>query len=194
MENGGDIRSFVAVEISDEVRAGLTATLAKLRQSNANVRWVDPENMHLTLNFIGDISARAVLSVRESLNTAGACCGPASFRVAGLGTFGNRNMLRVIWAGVDGNLSALLELQRRVNEAMQKIGLPVSDSTFTPHITIGRVRSGRGIDELKKLIEDNKGIEFGRVNANRFLLLKSVLTPVGPKYSVLHDVPLKAGR
>lgn len=191
MENGNLIRSFIAVEISDVVRRNLGAAQSELKKIDANVKWVKPEDIHLTLSFLGGISPRTITGAGEQLDIIGDRGRPLSFNVTGLGTFGKRHLPRVVWAGVMGDIAALSELQTEVHTAMRNLGLPLDDRAFKPHMTIGRVRSARGSDELKRVIGTKRETKFGHVDVSRVIIMKSVLTPVGPKYSVLHESPLR---
>lgn len=190
MNNGHLTRAFVAIEMNDEVRNNLSAVQAELKKTDAHVKWIKPENMHLTLSFLGDLSTDTITRICEQLDIIGARTRPLSLTVTGLGTFGKRHSTRIIWAGFTGDVKALCELQTGIHLAMDDLGLSLDDKSFSPHMTIGRVRSARGIDKVKRILETKRDADFGHLEAARVVLMKSVLTPAGPEYSLLHKSPL----
>jgi len=189
MESGDPIRSFVAIELDDETRENLGAAQAELKKTNASVRWVRPQNVHLTISFLGDISAPTVTLVGEQLDIIGSRTRPLSFEITGLSAFGNRRFLRIVCACVAGNTAALTRLQADVNNAMSDLGLPVDDRPFKPHMTIGRIRSGHGLDDLKRILDTKRETHFGHVEVTCMALMKSVLAAQGPVYSTVHTSP-----
>ena len=185
MENGELIRSFVALEINDEIRNNLGAVQSDLKKAEAHVKWIEPENIHLTLDFLGNISAATVVGIGEQLDIIGAQTRPLSLDIAGLLTLGKRHFIRIICAGVTGDITALSKLQAEIHVAMIDLGLLLDNRPFKAHITIGRIRSAHRINDLKRIIEIKREAEFGPVRVDRVVLMKSVLTSVGPAYSVL---------
>ena len=190
---GGMIRAFVAVEISDDVRLELTRVQTRLQRVRARVGWVAPANIHLTLAFLGDIPPEGVAKITVELDSIGSETAPFPYRVAKLGYFGSPRSPRVIWAGVDEGAAAMTTLQQRVVEALRTLGIALETRPFTPHLTIGRVRSAQGAGELAELIEKENDRVCGVVPVTRVLLMRSALTSQGPVYSILHAAVLSAG-
>jgi 2'-5' RNA ligase len=187
------VRAFVAVEIGEEVRARLAETQTRLKKSGARVSWVLPQNMHLSLAFLGDVGRDAVLALGPALDEAVKPFSPFSFEVADLGSFGGALSPRVIWAGMR-DTEQLLALQAGVADAVRAVGLPLEDREFKPHLTIGRVRASQGRDALVEAVESVGEIRFGRVDVAGIVLMRSVLRPGGPEYSALHRSDFPASR
>ncbi len=178
------IRLFIGIPIGEEVRGRLTKVGDRLRRTRAHVGWVPPRNYHLSLVFLGDTPRELLPELGEALDDA-VGCGPFTFEVAGIGTFGSRRSPRVIWAGVDAP-AALASLYESLRDNLEALGLSTDARPFRPHITLGRVRSGRGKAELTTALEQVKDSAFGSVTPAAAQLYRSVLQPGGSVYTVLH--------
>ena len=152
MARGEEIRVFIALDISDAARSSLSGAMDGLRaEIPRGVRWVDPQGIHLTLKFLGDIDPRRTDGILESMHRVGQDGSSLSLRLDGLGMFPNQRQPRVLWAGVAGDLDALTELQSGVEEAMAEQGFTKERRSFNPHLTIGRVRDGVSALERQKI-------------------------------------------
>jgi 2'-5' RNA ligase len=179
------IRAFIAVDIGDEIRTALDELQRKLKKTHANVRWVKPGNMHLTLAFLGDLAPDKI----EPLGTAldGALRGKVPFELvaAGTGTFGKPSHPRVVWAGING-CPALLQLHAGVLAALLGAGVEYDHKPFSPHLTLGRVKGPEHSESLLQKIGKFKDSELGRTTVGAVELIQSSLAPHGAEYSVLH--------
>jgi len=178
-------RAFIAVEITDAIRAELADVQSVVEEANGHVSWVRPQNIHCTLVFLGDIFANMVNSITTALKQATVGCKPFEIEIAGLGFFGSARSPRIIWAGMAGRTDALIELQGKITAAVLQVGLKPDEKPFKPHLTIGRVRSNRNAAALVKAIKANETKSFGKVSVERIVLMKSQLTANGPVYSLL---------
>ncbi len=185
------VRAFVAIEVDEDVRAALTDTQRKLKKSDAHVSWVKAEHIHLSLAFLGDIFPRQVQGMGKALDEIGGLCGPFTMDVGGVGSFGSPRKPRVIWAGIEAPPQGLIEMQEVVAAAAEEFGIPVDKRPFRPHITLGRVRSGRNVDALTSAMASVKNTRHGSVAVRRILLMRSVLKSQGAEYSILHETALK---
>jgi len=182
------VRAFVAIAMGKDVRARLTETMGSLQRAGAHVAWVAPANIHLSLAFLGNVTWDMVPLIGAALDEAAAACAPFSLAVAEVGSFGSARSPRVIWAGVRES-PALRELQGRVARGIMALGLTIEEREYRPHLTLGRVRSSRGRDELVQAMAAVAGQEFGRIEAREVLLMKSRLLPAGAEHSVVHRAP-----
>ena len=175
------IRLFVALALPDRVASGLLA----MQSGVPGARWSTREQLHLTLRFIGDVDERDATSIDEALMTISA---PRfTLELKGVGAFGGKNP-RAIWAGVAGN-QPLLHLQRKIESAMQRLGLPAEERKYTPHVTLARLRAtpaGRVMDFLA----DHSLYASGPFEVNEFTLFSSRLTPNGSIYVTEREYPL----
>lgn len=193
------VRAFVAIELPENVRAALSRVIADLRGSGGNaVRWVNPESIHLTLKFLGDVEEARIAGVAHALEAA---CGPVPAFSLGLGSpgaFPSAGSPRVLWIGLTGHLDSLAYLQRRMEDALQPLGFPGEEREFSPHLTLGRVREGVAPAQ-RRLVSRLVGMAACQApSAQPFgvdgvALMRSQLTPQGAIYTRLHRVSLASG-
>ena len=188
------IRSFIAIEITDEVRAGLKAEQDTLKKIGANVGWVAPANIHLTLIFLGNIFQAQVDPLARALDETALQFSPFTPEVAGISFFGSANAPHVIWAGIKGSESTLTDIQKQLAGAVRALGFAVEEREFHPHLTLGRVRSRKKADELTSTLALAKNTNYGLIDVRRLLLMQSHLEHQGVRYSVLHTSPLKGAQ
>jgi len=186
------MRLFVAVHLSEEVRAALAAVQERLRSVRGEVSWVRPGNLHLTLKFLGEVEAERLPSLQDALAEAARATAPFRAAVTGVGSFGGR-IPRVIWAGVGEGGVALTALAGRVEAALAGIGFPRESRPFAPHLTLGRVRSPRNAAELVQAVRREATGAFGAVAVEAFHLMESQLHPQGSIYTVRQTFSLGAG-
>ena len=189
------IRSFVAVELTDEVRQALGAVQRDLKTQAppGAVRWTRPDSIHLTLQFLGDVPPDQIEAVAGALRAACAGRAPFAFELAGAGVFPNVNRPRVVWVGVVEPSGALAALQQRVGQALAPLGFPPEERGFTPHLTIGRAARDAGPRDLAALgaLVARAGIgSLGRVDVDHVNLMKSDLKPDGAVYTPLAVIAL----
>lgn len=184
------LRCFIAVEIPDVVRSAVGAAVQGLKQSGADVKWVPAENLHITLKFLGSIEEGRVEPVIGALQERLTTCEAVYIRIAGMGSFPPGRHPRVIWAGIEDG-GGLTAVQASVDGAMVAMGYPAEDRPFSPHLTVGRVRSGRGMALLLTKMEALKGELFGDAEIRRVLVMKSELRPAGAVYAPLGEIRLK---
>jgi 2'-5' RNA ligase len=183
------IRSFVAIELPEEAKKGLTRLRKQLeRDEHRFVKWVDPGGIHLTLKFLGNIPSRQVKEIAETMGKA--VQGILSFHleISGLGAFPSLRQARVLWVGVGGELDQLSSLQQKIDSALAALGFPKEERPFVPHLTLARIRDGasaperKGFSELvgSAAFEDKYPIEVEAIR-----LMRSQLTPAGALYTCL---------
>jgi 2'-5' RNA ligase len=185
------LRLFVAVEIPGAVRAALAAAQARLRAGDARVGWVPPENIHLTLAFLGDTFQARVPALQAALDRAVSGFASFSVEVRGLGAFGAPRSPRVIWAGLEDASGLLAGLHAALAERLTEAGVVLEARPFHAHLTLGRVRSRRGSDALTAAMASDKDTPFGALPVKQVLLMRSRLEARGAEYSILHSSPLK---
>jgi 2'-5' RNA ligase len=188
------IRSFLAVELPEAIRKRIEEIQADLSSSNSDVRWVRPEKIHLTLKFFGNIEEPRVDAITKSIEPLVAGTPHFSLEVRGMGVFPNIRNPRIIWMGLIDEKQVLNPLQKQMESALETIGFQVEDRPFRPHLTLGRMNSGRGKNELIGKIEKYKEERFGDFEVERFVLFKSDLRPTGPIYTALRELKLGQGK
>lgn len=175
------MRSFVAILLDAGVRQQLVRVVRELAATAADVKWVEETNFHLTLQFLGDISPEQVEAVKGCLAKAAAGVSRFSLEVHGVGRFPGRGRPRILWAGLREGRTELTHLASRVNDALEPLGL-VPDKPFASHITLGRLRSSRGLQGLLDRLPVYEDYLFGSQEVTGITLVESRLERRGPTY------------
>ena len=188
------VRSFVAVELPEELKRELIALNGRLKSGgHAGVRWVDPRGIHLTLKFLGDVSLDRLDDITAALVEATRGLSPFQLEVGGLGVFPNPRRVRVAWVGISGEIDRLQHLQQQVESSLAKIGFPAEARGFTPHLTLARVRDQVSPDEQQSFghfIESSDFKSSHNIMVDTVFLMRSQLTRQGAIYSRLSSVEL----
>ncbi len=183
----GTIRAFFAFDIEDQaIIRRLTQVQGRLLNSGANLKSVKPQNIHLTIRFLGDISPAMVDVIYEEMKQLS--FSPFTVELRGLGAFPKLTCPRVVWAGITKGADELKDVFGQLEPRLRGLGFKPDSKGFSPHLTIARVRTGRNKAQLVKVIQELEDYEFGAVKAECLRLKKSDLTPRGPIYSTLKEV------
>ena len=185
------IRTFVAVETSPAVRGRAAELIDELRGAGAEVKWVEPQNLHVTLKFLGDVESGAIHQVCQAVEQAVADAAPFEFEVRGAGAFPDTRRPRTVWLGIGQGGHQIIALNERIEPPLKKLGFPKEARRFQPHLTIGRIRrGGPGVAELGKLIAEHEDLEIGRTHVGEAIVFSSQLGRSGPTYEALAHAPL----
>jgi len=184
------IRSFVAVLLPETIRCRLAEIEESLKKTEADVRWVSSENFHITLKFLGDVETDRIGLVTESIANASQGVAPFEVQLSGVGAFPSAGRARVVWVGIDSGVEQLKHIAERLDLDLAKVGFPREDRPFSGHVTLGRVKTPRGLQALRAAMEEIKGISIGSVTVDKIALMRSELRPTGPIYTVLDEVKL----
>ena len=193
------MRLFIALELPDLVKRAAGEVIAGLKTAGADVKWVRPELMHVTLKFLGDVEPERAKAIGPALVEACRGAGPLELFPDGAGSFPARGRPKVVWLGLGGAREELVNLSQRVYSSMERIGFEPEARPFSPHLTLGRMRRGKkgakggpqGAAELKRELAgfiDYRGPDF---TVGKVALIKSTLKPAGPVYDRLQDFELK---
>lgn len=184
------MRTFIAIELPESVKSSLSELQRELKACRADIRWVKPDNIHLTLKFLGDTDEKTVNKIVEAVK--GACGGFSRFTVVikGVGVFPDMRVPKVLWVGAAEN-DSLSGLQKAVEEALAKLGFPSEKRRFRPHLTLGRFKSSFGKEGLYDKMEKLKDVSAGAIEVSSIYLIKSELTSSGAEYTQIADIELK---
>jgi 2'-5' RNA ligase len=189
------VRCFIAIELPDEVRAGLARLQAQLKSGDQpGVKWVDPYGIHLTLKFLGNVDVNRIDPITAAMGEAAQGVSPFPLKVEGLGVFPNLRRVQVVWVGVSGEVDRLAQLQQRLESNLAGLGFAPESRRFTPHLTLARLRDRASLDERQRFGQLIAGTKFEaaysfQVDAIR--LMRSQLTREGAIYSRISSVELK---
>ena len=188
------LRCFIAVELPEEVKAGLSRLQTKLKSGDQfPVKWVGPYSIHLTLKFLGDVNADMTGPITEAMKEGAQGVAPLQLEIKGVGVFPNLRRVQVIWVGISGEVEKLLQLQKGIESGLAELGFAPEARAFTPHLTLGRVRERASPDEQQKLGELIASTKFETALAfpvNAINLIRSQLTREGAIYSRISSVKL----
>lgn len=181
------LRLFWAINIPGSIKSRLAAVQEKLKQANADAKWVEEENLHLTLQFLGSVDPRQVTGLIENMQNALADFSAFHLELGGLGFFPNTKKPRVLWAGVAGGLSSLRQLHEHVQRANLFFGFAAEKREFSPHLTLARLRSNKGLNALLAAVEELRGsaANLGELSVTSVDLMQSELGRRGPTYTLL---------
>jgi len=198
--SGQQIRSFIAIELTEDVRREAARISQRLQEGVYGVKWVDPKNLHLTVKFLGGVAPETLDRVKETVGPVTAGFNPVELRLAGAGSFPPRGRPRVIWLGVQGHLDRLAGLAAAVEAALEPLGFEPEGRSFSPHLTLGRIKRTRGKksrggsylngDILRERLSDMADVQAGEFVVRELVLFQSVLSPAGPTYTALARFPL----
>jgi len=186
-------RCFVAIALPEEVLKSLARAQSRLKRTGIrNVKWMRPENIHLTLAFLGNIPLPRVHDAAGAVDAAVLGHSPFEAEAIRLGHFGKRGAPRVIWTGIQAGRNELIALQASLSDALRRNGFDLEERAFSPHLTIARVRVPKRNPQLIHHLQTDNHQEFGRFPVTQLLLMESILHPERPEYTVLHAAPLQA--
>jgi len=189
------VRSFIAIELPDELKEGLTQLQTQLKLGKIpSVKWVDPYSIHLTLKFLGNIAVGRIPEVTQAIEEAAQGMSPFHLEVKGLGVFPNVRQVRVAWVGIGGEVDKLSQLQQRIESNLMPLGFTPESRRFTPHLTLARLRDWALPNERERFGQLIAGTKFETVYAikvDSINLMRSQLTREGAIYSQLSSVELR---
>lgn len=185
------MRAFIGIDLPEAVRESLGALQRELAESHADVKWVEPANLHITLKFLGEISEEQRREVEALLKRLAAQTPRFLVSLEGVGAFPSIRAPRVVWVGISQGSNAVTGLAESIERESAALGFQREEREFAPHLTLGRVRSGRQRRELTQRLETLTWTPLPAWSASTVTLYQSVLSAAGPRYSVLAEVPLR---
>jgi 2'-5' RNA ligase len=187
------IRSFIAIELPDKLKLKLGELETQLKSGRqSGVKWVNPDSMHLTLKFLGNIPVDKTGEITGAIGEAARGVSPFSLKVEGLGAFPNLRRVQVVWVGLSGEVEKLSRLQQQLELNLELLGFSPESRAFTPHLTLARVNNRASPDERQALGEQIAETKFesGTFQVSAVSLIKSQLTRQGAIYSRISSVNL----
>ena len=186
------MRLFAAIDIEPEVRNKIERLQQQLKRdlnlSGKEVKWVNPDQIHLTLKFLGEVRDESLTSVCDVITHAAAGAAGFDLRVRGLGVFGRP--ARVVWAGIEP-CPELMKLQSVMEKEYEKIGWKKESRPFAGHLTLCRVKTARAGRRLEEAVEAYADELIGDIEVDKLILYESQLTPAGAEYTAVYTVPLR---
>jgi len=184
------IRAFLAIELPESIRPGLAQVQGELKRSRADVRWVAPGNIHLTLKFFGNVPEDEIGPLAQAARQAAAEAAPLQLQATSAGAFPSPHAPRVVWLGLGGDVLPLTQLYYRLEKAFVALGYLPEGRAFNPHLTLGRVKSPANRERLARLLAKLPPLNWPPFTVKELILFQSVLSPQGSTYSPLEVIPL----
>jgi 2'-5' RNA ligase len=184
------IRTFIAFELPPAVISLLQEVQQELKRLKLRARWVRPENIHLTIKFLGDISPGDIDKIGAAMADAVVEFAPLSLAVKGIGVFPGIRRPRVIWVGLGGDIHSLLAIQSRLEEKLTAVGFPREKRSFKAHLTLGRIKQAANPAIIRQVINEYANLSSDDLIFKQIILYKSDLKPSGAVYSQLKQARL----
>lgn len=181
------IRTFIAIDLDPTIRRAIEQIQDFLKKLDCHVKWVKPENIHLTLKFLGEVKLKKIDAIKQTMENILKNTESIDTELTQLGAFPSANHPRVLWAGLKDDERRIVRLAASLEEGLGKIGFKKEQRPFSPHITIGRMRSPRNLILLSKAISDYPLPAGLTQTIQSVTLYKSTLTPQGPIYEILEE-------
>lgn len=190
------MRLFLALELPEAVREAAAGICRELKASGADVKWVPPENLHVTLKFLGETDGGLAERIKAAMADACAGRGAMALSLDGAGAFPGRGRPQVVWLGLGGEVEPLAGLAGALEQRLEPLGFAPERRPFAAHVTLGRLRRGRGKKKtappaaLVRAIASLAGWRGPEFSGRRVSLMQSELTPAGARYQPLHQIDL----
>lgn len=184
------MRLFIAIDIPEDVRRAITEVIHILKGLKSDIKWVKPENIHITLKFLGEVEEERVEKIKEKLDSLSKWHTTFELKAVGTGVFPDFSRPRVLWIGIKSD-ERLQSLYQDVNSELETLGFERENRSFKPHLTIGRVRSRSDIKETLKILRGFSSRDFGKISVKEILLMKSTLKPTGAEYEKIFVTALR---
>ncbi|MFH1753733.1 MAG: RNA 2',3'-cyclic phosphodiesterase [Candidatus Omnitrophota bacterium] len=186
----GAIRAFIGIILTPEMKNELSQVQSELKEAGADVKWVKPASIHLTLKFLGDISTQKVADVKKVLDLASSRHKAFEMTLFKIGCFPKMDHPRVIWVGIDRGCSQAESLAKTIDDELGSIGFQIEARPYTAHLTLGRVRSPKSREGLVSKIKTLDFSPCATSHSDKLTLFQSTLTPQGSIYTPLYEAKL----
>ena len=177
-------RGFIAIDVKPT--KAIEEFIWGLRESQADIKLVDPQNIHVTLRFLGDVEMGKLDGITKMMDSAVSEAKSFEMKLIGSGVFPNRSYVRVVWIGLEVE-PVLEQIVDRLEKGVQELGFKAERRKFSPHLTVGRVRTAWKKEELMKVVDQFHDREFGVEQVSCIRLMQSELKKEGPTYTMLHE-------
>jgi len=184
-------RAFIAIDLPESVKSFLSEAQEALKSYGFGVKWVQPQNIHLTLKFLGDTATADTDKIAEAMTLAAMNCPIVSLTAKGIGVFPNVRRPRVIWAGLNGQVQTLANLQQTLNAHLANLGFATDTRAFKSHLTLGRVKGKIALDKMIAAIDNLKEFGSESFETREVILFKSELRPSGAVYTRVQAIALQ---
>ena len=184
------MRIFVGIKLDEATRENIAKELQPFKKVANSIRWTESGNIHLTLKFIGEVADTMAIRIEKALLQVKSAAVPFGLKISGFGKFPAGDDLHIFWAGVD-DTPQLRALFAWIENTLSPLGIAREAQPFNPHITLGRNKARYNFKTLFELLAEKRDIFLAECQVTSFQLFSSQLTPAGPLYKILKEIPLE---
>ena len=181
------IRSFIAIDVSYNEK--INNLINEIKKSGAIIKLVEPENIHITLKFLGDVPHNKLSEIEDIIKNSIIDIEPFQFNLEGVGVFPNQKFIKILWIGIK-NSEILEKISKRINQKINLMFKDIKQQKFIPHITIGRIKSAKNKEKILEIVDKYKTYKFANIRVDSIKLKKSELTSKGPIYTNIFEIGL----
>jgi RNA 2',3'-cyclic 3'-phosphodiesterase len=181
------MRTFIAINLPDEIQHAVSDYVDSIKKSMKDIKWVDSNNLHFTIKFLGEVNDSDIKKVTDCMSNVAREYSPFEIGLSDTGFFPSESNPKVVWIGVDGGEDTLLDLYQDMENCLEESGFDRESKTFSPHLTIGRVKKFKKVTVPDNLLD----FEPVRFTVSSLAVMKSTLTPEGPIYEKIFESELK---
>jgi len=180
------MRAFMAVEVNTKLVDTIIEVQKVLAEANAQIKFVEPENLHFTFKFLGEITQQKTDTILNMVEDKAENYRPFNIKIKGVGAFPNPGYIKVLWLGIE-NPTIFSKIQEDFDEEFVKMGFK-KERSYIPHLTIGRVKGVENKELLTNIVKELEDIDIGSMKIDRIILKESELTPAGPIYTDIKEI------
>lgn len=184
------MRLFIAVELPSSIQSKLAEKIEIFKNPKDKITWVQPQNIHLTLKFLGDVSEEKVAQIKDAISSASLLFKPNACIIKGFGVFPDTRNPRVFWAGITDGADEIKGIAKELENRLEKMGFPAEKRDFVPHLTLGRIKFIKDAKYFDGLLENHKDDLIADAVVRNILLVKSTLTQGGSIYTIIQKSEL----
>jgi 2'-5' RNA ligase len=184
------IRTFIAIMLDASLHGRLTEVVESLATSGASIKWVSPENTHITLKFLGNVDEARLPEIFAACRRAADGPIPFDIEMKTVGCFPDSRRPKVVWLGIGKGVEKVKELNQSIEAELESVGFSLEERAFRAHLTIGRVKGRQGIPGFCHMLEDKSDVIIGSMRAEKISVMKSKTLPSGPVYTELEAIRL----
>jgi 2'-5' RNA ligase len=184
------MRTFVSIEISEEIKERIEALVSRMKLMLTPIRWVEKKNLHVTLKFTGWMADEKLPELEKCVTDSIKGSAPFTLSFAGIGAFPTLKRPRVIWVGTKDGADASRQIADKIENKMGEKGLREEEKEFTPHLTIGHIKEKIDVASLSKFVEEHGETDFGSMEVDHVSIMKSTLRRTGPIYEEIKRIKL----
>ena len=190
-----NMRTFIALNISEDIRKRLAEFTENIQnglvRTGASIKYVEPENLHLTIKFLGDTPENLIPQIHSELERFYSTQEKILVKIGEIGVFPNRKFPKVVWVGINGSREKLQYLQKETENICERFGYKPEGRDFSPHLTLARVKSIKSSQAIMSVLDSHRNYGFGKMNFERITFYQSILQSAGPIYKSLYQYILK---